>query len=86
MVREANGPDGVKVTNTGVRQDGTSVNWSYTTKYDGKEAPVAGEAPFDIVSVKQIDANTFTQSARKNGGKYKTTGRLVISKDGWDTR
>ena len=59
MVREASG-DGVKVTSTGVREDGTAVNWSYTAKYDGKEYPVTGNAPFDTVSIKQIDANTFT--------------------------
>jgi len=80
-VREASG-DSVKVTNTGVRQDGTSADWSYTAKYDGKEYPVTGNAAFDTISVKQIDANTFSTVARKKDGKYHTTGRMVISKDG----
>jgi len=82
MVREANGPDGVKVTSTGVRQDGTRVSWTYTAKLDGTEVPVVGDVPFDILSVKQIDANTFTQSARKKGSKYNTSGRFVLSDDG----
>ena len=81
MVREASG-DGVKVTNTGVREDGTAVNWSYTAKYDGKENPVTGNAPFDTIAIRQIDANTFTSVLSKKGGKYHTTGRTVISKDG----
>ena len=81
MVREASG-DSVKVTNTGVREDGTAVNWSYTAKYDGKEYPVTGNAPFDTISMKQIDANTYTSVVSKKGGKYQTTGRTVISKDG----
>ena len=82
MVREANGPDGVKVTNTGLRKDGAQVKWSYTAKYDGKEVAVVGDAPFDMLTLKQIDAHSYAQSARKKGGKYNTTGRVVISKDG----
>ena len=81
MVREASG-DGVKVTNTGTRADGTAATWSYTAKYDGKEYPVTGNAPFDTIVLKQIDANTYTSVVSKKGGKYHTTGRTVISKDG----
>jgi hypothetical protein len=32
--------------------------------------------------MKQVNANTFTFEAKKTGGKYHTTGRTVISKDG----
>ena len=81
MIREASG-DGVKVKSTGVREDGTTVNWSYTAKYDGKEYPVAGNGLFDTVAIKQIDANTFTTVLSKKSGKYRTTGRTVISNDG----
>jgi hypothetical protein len=84
MFRETSG-DSVKVTNTGMREDGTTVTWSYTAKYDGKEYPVTGSGPFDTISIKQIDANTFTTVARAKGGKYHTTGRTVISKDGKTT-
>ena len=84
MAREAAG-DSVKVTNTGVREDGTTTTWSYTAKYDGKEYPVTGNGPFDTISMKQIDANTFTTVARTKGGKYHTTGRTVISNDGKTT-
>jgi hypothetical protein len=82
MIREANGPDGAKVTNKGIREDGAPAGWTYTVKYDGKEYPVSGDAPFDLMSWKQVDANTFTTTARKKDGKYKTTGRAVVSKDG----
>ncbi len=81
MIREASG-DSVRVTNNGVREDGSAANWSYSAKYDGKEYPVTGNAPFDTVSMKRIDANTFTTVVSKKGGKYHTTGRVVISKDG----
>jgi hypothetical protein len=72
---------GVKVTVTGQTKDGTAINFNSTVKYDGKEYPITG-APYDTISTKQIDANTFTYEDTKTGGKYHTTGREVISKDG----
>ena len=82
MVREAV-DGGVKVTSKGQRADGTPVEMTYTVKYDGKAVPVAGKGSnFDTISVKQIDANTFTSESRKTGGKYHTTGKTAISSDG----
>ena len=80
-VREASG-GGVKVTSTGERKDGTLTNSTYTAKYDGVAVPVTGSAAFDTISVKQLNANTFTAETRKTGGKYHTTGKTVISKNG----
>ena len=62
-VREAS-DGGVKVTSTGENMDGTPINSSYTAKYDGKEYPVTG-APWDTISIKQIDANTFTSETKR---------------------
>jgi hypothetical protein len=72
---------GVKVTATGQLKDGTAINYSSTDKYDGKEYPATG-APWDTISMKQVDANNLTFEAKKAGGKYQVTGRTVISKDG----
>jgi hypothetical protein len=72
---------GAKSVVTGKRKDGTVIDSTATIKYDGKEYPVAG-APWDVTSVKQIDANTFTFESRKKDGKYHVTGKTVISKDG----
>jgi hypothetical protein len=72
---------GVKVTSTGERADGTPVNSGYTAKYDGKEYPVTG-SPYDTIAIKQVNANTFTFTAKKKDGKYNVTGRNVVSKDG----
>jgi hypothetical protein len=80
-VLEATPDGGVRMTRSGQLADGTPVNYSFTFKYDGKEYPVTG-APFDTVSLKRIDANTTSFETRKTGGKYHTTGRTVISKDG----
>jgi len=82
MVREAV-DGGVKVTSKGERMDGTPADSTYTAKYDGKAVPVTGSGTqFDTLSINQIDANTFTSETKKTSGKYHTTGRIVISKDG----
>src|ERR1039458_4711351 len=81
-VREAV-PGGVKVTLTGERTDGTAINASYTAKYDGSPAAVSGVGtPYDTMAIKQVDANTFTYEAQQTSGKYRSSGRTVVSKDG----
>ena len=73
---------GVKQTATGELADGSALNATYTLKYDGKEVPVTGNAPYDMISAKQINANTFTDARMKMGGRYKGTSRTVISGGG----
>jgi hypothetical protein len=51
-------------------------------KYDGQEVKVAGNAPYDTVSVKQIDANTLTDERTKTGTQYRAAGRIVVSNGG----
>jgi hypothetical protein len=81
-VREA-APGGVKVTITGERTDGMAINASYTAKYDGTAAAITGTgAPYDSMSIKQVNANTFTYEAKQTNGKYRASGRTVVSKDG----
>ena len=66
-----------------VHKAGTAIDTTCTVKYDGKSAPCSGTgSQFDSISMKQLDANTFTSETKKTGGKYHTTGRTVISKDG----
>jgi len=82
VTREA-APGGVKVTNVGTRTDGSAINASYTAKYDGSSSEVTGEgSPYDSMSVKQGDANTFTYEAKNSKTKYRASGRIVISADG----
>jgi hypothetical protein len=79
-IREAS-DGGVKVTTTGEQADGTAVNASYTAKFDGSESAVTG-APYDTISIKPVNANTFTFTQKKKDGKYSVTGRSVVSEDG----
>jgi hypothetical protein len=82
VMREA-APGGVKVSNTGMRTDGSAINSSYTAKYDGSTTEVTGEgAPYDSISIKQVDANTFSYEAKNSKNKYHAAGRTVISGDG----
>jgi len=81
-VREASG-DGVKVTTTGERADGTPINASYTTKYDGTATTITATGlQYDTISIKQVNANTLTDERKKTGGTYHATGRTVVSNGG----
>ncbi len=82
VVREA-ASGGVKVTTSGERTDGSAINTSYLANYDGTPGGVTGKgAPYDTVSLKQVDANTFSYEAKNSTGKYRASGRIVISSDG----
>ena len=81
VTREAS-DGGVKVTTTGDRADGTPINGSYAAKYDGKDVQVTGNAPYDTIAVKQVNANTLTDERKKTGGPYRAAGRTVISNGG----
>lgn len=81
-VREAI-PGGVKVTTTGQRADGTEVSTSYSANYDGTPAGVTGKgAPYDTVSIKEVDSNIFVYDAKNTTGKYHANGRIVVSNEG----
>jgi hypothetical protein len=82
VTREA-APGGVSVTNKGMRTDGSAINTSYTAKYDGSSSEVTGEgSPYNSISVKQVDDNTFTYEAKNSKTKYHANGRIVISDGG----
>jgi hypothetical protein len=81
VTREAS-DGGIKVTSTGEQANGTSINASYTAKYDGKEVQVTGNAPYDTISIKQVSANTLTDARKKTGGPYHATSRILVSNGG----
>ena len=81
VIREAS-DGGVKQTTNGERADGTALNSSYAAKYDGKDVQVSGNAQYDTIAIKQVNANTLTDERRKTSGPYKATGRTVVSNGG----
>jgi hypothetical protein len=82
ITREAADGGGVKVTITGEQADGTPINATYTARYDGVDVRVTGNTPYDIIAIKQGNANTFTDERKKTGAPYKATGRTAISDGG----
>jgi hypothetical protein len=82
QTREADA-DGVKVTTTGETASGASINSGYTAKFDGSPASVSGQgAPYDSISIKQVNANTFTYETKNSSTKYRAHGRMVVSAGG----
>jgi hypothetical protein len=80
---EAQG-DGVKVSTEGTAADGSSIGWSYTASYDGKDNPIIGTGVpdgADTIAIKRINEHT-TSSSLKKGGAVVRTARAVVSKDG----
>ena len=80
MTRQASGDD-VKVSQIGERADGTALNSSYTTRYDGKECVVEGTSPFDRIAVTQLDANTFVDERKKKDGLFRAKVKTLVSED-----
>jgi|SRR5580693_10314836 hypothetical protein len=76
-------PGGVKVTVKGERTDGSKIDTVTDAKYDGKAVPVTGTGlVWDTTAIKQVNADTITEERSKQGGKYHSTVRTVVSKDG----
>jgi hypothetical protein len=74
-------PGGMKVSFTGMGENNIATKWTFSAKFDGKEYPVTGQAPFDTVSLKRLDAYTVEGTSKKNG-KLALSFRWEISKDG----
>jgi hypothetical protein len=79
---EAKG-DNVKYSFEGVSAEGTSVAYSFTVAYDGKESAITGSMPggADTISIKRIDANNF-ETTLKKAGNVIGTAKSEISQDG----
>jgi hypothetical protein len=81
MREAANG--GVRITAKGERTDGSKIDTVTAAKYDGKEVAVTGTGlTWDTVAIKQVDANTLTETRTKTGSKYYSTVRTVVSPNG----
>jgi hypothetical protein len=72
---------GVKITAKGEYANGSKIDSVTTAKYDGNDYAATGP-PWDTVAIKQVNANTVTEERSKKGGKYHSSVRTVVSKDG----
>jgi len=74
---------GAKITVKGERSDGSKIDAVINAKYDGTPVTVMGTGPaFDTTAIKQVNANTLTETRTKKGTKYHVTARTVVSADG----
>ena len=73
--------NGISLVVDGVDANGKASHSEFTAKYDGKDYPLTGDPGTDTVSLKKIDANTWSEVLKK-AGKEVGTGRNAVSKDG----
>lgn len=73
---------GVRGTVDSVDGDGTPRHWSFTTMYDGKDAPISGNSlNGDVLARTRLDANTV-RTVYKRAGRVTVTQLSVVSADG----
>ena len=75
--------DSVKYTNTGIAADGSPISFSFTVKYDGKDYPIIGNAPYSAeqIAIKRVSDHLY-EATLKKGGKVVSTTKVEVSKDG----
>jgi hypothetical protein len=75
--------DGLKYSFEGAAADGSALAYGFTTKFDGKAAPVTGSFPngADSVSATKKDDHHYTATLKK-GDKVVGTSKVTISADG----
>ena len=74
-------PDGIKLTSDGTDAQGKSMHSGYTSKFDGKDVPWAGNPMADTACPKKVDDNTY-ENTWKKGGKVTVTAKVSVSQDG----
>ncbi len=75
---------GAKYSFTGVAADGSSVEYSFTTNFDGKDAAVTGTGMpggADAIALKRVGTHK-TVGTLKKGGKEVGHAESEVSKDG----
>jgi hypothetical protein len=73
--------ENVKVTVDGTSADGKAVHNVWVGKYDGKDYPVTGDAPYDSRAYTKVDDHTVSMVVKK-GGKVIANGTITVAPDG----
>ena len=72
---------GIKLTSEGTDAQGKPMHGGYTSKFDGKDVPWAGNPMADTACPKRVDDNTY-ENVWKQGGKATVSATVSVSKDG----
>jgi len=75
------GAQGIKTTATITGTDGKTTTRSYTSHYDGKDAPYTSNPVVDTINIKSVDINT-ADSVGKKDGKVMQNSHSVLSAGG----
>jgi hypothetical protein len=73
--------ENVKVTVDGNDKDGKAQHNVWVGKFDGKDYPVTGDAPYDSRAYTKADDHTLNMTIKKDG-KVVSTGTITVSADG----
>jgi hypothetical protein len=78
--------DSVKYTNTGIAADGSTLSFTFSVKYDRKEYPITGKAPYgaDKIAIKRVNDHTY-EATLKKGDTIVSNTKAEVSKDGKTT-
>jgi hypothetical protein len=74
-------PAGIMLTSEGTDAEGKPMKGGYTSKFDGKDVPWAGNPMADVACPKKIDDNTY-ENTWKKGGTGTVTAKVSVSADG----
>ena len=74
-------PAGIKLTSDGTDAQGKPMHGGYTSKFDGKDVPWAGNPMADTACANRVDDNAY-ENVGKKGGKAVVTAKVAFSKDG----
>ena len=72
---------GITLNSDGVTADGSVRKGSYTSKFDGKDVPWAGNPDADTAAPLKVDDNNYTNTWKK-GGKVTINAKATVSADG----
>lgn len=75
--------DGAKYSFEGVAADGSTISYSFSTNYDGKESTVTGSGMpgADTIALRRINSHKV-EATLKKGGKETGKAEAEVSKDG----
>jgi hypothetical protein len=74
-------PEGIKLVSEGVNAEGQAIKGGYSSKFDGKEVAMAGNANADTSAPRKINDNSY-ENTWKKAGKVTITTKGVVSADG----
>ena len=72
---------GIKATFVTITADGKRLTSTYSAHFDGTDYPYSGDTNLTAISLKRVDAYTWS-ATNKGAGKAMNTGTNSVSKDG----